>query len=159
MNTLDRTTYTALASVLLIVLCGVVLLMASAMWIGYKEDARYETSALRSGGRISGYTYWDEGSGKNADRRAGYYANVTFSTPEGPVTIRSQKRYDTPEHRNAMLGWEVDVLYFPGEASRARVLQWSEPVWKKFLPLLLLGVFGCLGILWMMSKWWRTAKP
>lgn len=158
MTAYDRGVSTFLAVVVLGALGWILFIVAHATWATYWEDERYATSALQSDGRISGYTYWDGGTGKNASRRAGYYANVTFQTPEGPFTVRTQRRYDTPEDQKAMLGWRVDVLYFPGEKERARIAQWSGPSWPSALPALLLILFGCLGVIRLIYGWWRPRR-
>ena len=152
-----RASNTALAICGLALAGYVMFTITSVAWKEYAEDRRYESSALRADGKITGYTYRDGGLAKNAQRYTGHYANVSFSTPTGRVTIATERRYETPDQRQAMLGWEVDVLYFPTEPHRARVLQWWEPRWPQTLPLLLLGA-AIFGILHLIYRWWRLRK-
>ena len=120
----------------------------------HSEDWRYESSALRADGKITGYTYRDGGRGKNPQRYAGYFADVTFLISAGPVTITTDRRFELPEQGQAMFGWEVDVLYFPGTTQRARVLQWWQRRWPEILLVLLFPLAAILCVLHLLYQWW-----
>jgi hypothetical protein len=146
----------ALVSLAVLLLVAVVLTMATLKL--YLEDRQYEAMAVRTDGWISSYTYSDGGRGKNAQLHAGHFANVSFSTPQGTITVTSEKRYQTPEHRAAMLGWAVDVWYLPGQPQRARIVQWWEPQWSRAVPLLLLLLVGIVGLGHLLYSWWRPMR-
>ncbi len=147
MSNSDRLFTTVFTIFLLAILSYPMFAIGHVAWHTYSQDRLYETSAVRTVGEITGYTYREGKRVKGVLHQGGYFAEVTFQTPKGAVTVTTEARYDTPEDRKAMLGWDVDVLYLPDETQRARVMQFWRSSWPDIFVMFLLLMGTAFGIL------------
>ena len=107
-------------------------LMGNLAWAEYERDQRFAVEGVQAPGVISGFKYNNGGKTKRPERIAGYYADVSFSTPSGTVTVPGGKRYIHEREAKLMLGWPVNVVYLPGEPRQTRVADWQQsslPEW------------------------------
>jgi hypothetical protein len=141
------------ACVILLMAC----LFGSIIFEDYLLDRRYEREGLHVDGVITGFRHF-HATGKGADRFTGYYPDVSFTTPNGPVTLKASAGTPFSEHQQAeLVGRKVAVVYLPDQPQRARVTQWpdrlSGSTWMVFLlcSAVSLVLLYCAGVMWPRS--------
>ncbi|WP_092126884.1 DUF3592 domain-containing protein [Polaromonas sp. YR568] len=136
------------------VILSIAYIFASILFEEYQLDKRYEREGIHVGGVISSFRYV-EVTGKGADRFTGYYPDVSFTTPDGPVTLKASAGTPFSEHqREELVGSQVGVVYLPDQPQRARVIQWTEHFstssWVVFLLCTAVSLFSfyCASVIW-----------
>ena len=137
--------------------CGILFIayiFGSILFEEYQLDRRYEREGIHAEGVISSFRYVQV-AGKGADRFTGYYPNVSFTTPDGAVTLKASAGMPFAEHQQGdLVGRQVAVVYLPDQPQRARVIQWPErfstSTWVVFwmCTAVSLFVFYCANVIW-----------
>jgi hypothetical protein len=152
-------------AVTLILLTGIPLfvlyLFGGIIFDEYKLDKRYELEGIRAEGEVTSFRYY-QGKGKNPERFTGYYPNVTFTTPNGPVTIEASFGEPvTAEKQQGLLGWKLNVAYLPEQPERGRVITWHHTFASGAWPLLLLCAVSTILVFYYAYVMWphRRKEP
>lgn len=104
----------------------------------YQLNKQYANEGIQVEGVVSGFRFF-QFTGKNPERFTGHYPNVTFSTPTGYVTLKSDYAHPlSVAEQKAMLGRKVDVRYLHQQPERGRVVQWHRDQGHQTLPLIFL---------------------
>ncbi|WP_431097320.1 DUF3592 domain-containing protein [Polaromonas aquatica] len=129
-------------------------IFGSILFEEYWLDKRYEREGIHVEGVIISFRHFQT-TGKGAERFTGFYPDVLFTTPTGPVTLKASAGSPFAEHQQReLIGQKVAVVYLPDQPEKARIVQWpdrlSGSTWMVFLLCSAVSVFVlyCASVIW-----------